>query len=121
MSKKGQVGEEYVNELTFNSYLDYWCYPNPKDELGDKKEICDLLIIFQDTVIIISVKNYENKGNYERYKKNVIEKSSKQLYGAERKLFNSTREIKIKHPKRGDQIFDKTSINNIFRITINVG
>ena len=80
MSKKGQVGEEYVNELTFNSYLDYWCYPNPKDELGDKKEICDLLIIFQDTVIIISVKNYENKGNYERYKKNVIEKSSKQLY-----------------------------------------
>lgn len=121
MSKKGQVGEEYVNELAFNSYLDYWCYPNPKDELGDKKEICDLLIIFQDTVIIISVKNYENKGNYERYKKNVIENSSKQLYGAERKLFNSTREIKIKHPKRGNQIFDKTSINNIFRMTINVG
>lgn len=121
MSDKGQEGEKYVNELAFNSYLDYWCYPNPKDLLGDKKEICDLLIIFRETVIIISIKNYENKGNYERYKKNVIEKSTKQLYGAERKLFNSNRNIEISHHKRGNQLFDRSLIKNIFRLTINVG
>lgn len=121
MDNKGTEGEEYVNELAFNSYLDYWCYPNPKDELGDKKEICDLLIIFKETLIIISVKNYENKGNYERYKKRVIEKSTSQLYGAERKLFNSDRDIKIKHHNRGFEIFDKKAIKKVFRITVNVG
>lgn len=121
MDNKGIEGEKYVNELAFNSYLDYWCYPNPKDELGDKKEICDLLIIFKETLIIISVKNYENKGNYERYKKRVIEKSTNQLYGAERKLFNNDREIRIKHHKRGVEIFDKNAIKNVFRITVNVG
>ena len=31
---KGDAGEEYVNELTYKSYLKYWCYPNPKDIKG---------------------------------------------------------------------------------------
>lgn len=121
MSNKGVQGEEYVNELAFNSYLDYWCFPNPKDELGDGKEICDLLIVFKETVIIISVKNYNNNGNYERYKRRVIEKSTSQLYGAERKLFQSEKNIEFNHHFRGKYIFEKNTIKKIFRITINVG
>ena len=56
---KGTYGEEAVNTLAYDTYLKYWCYPGPKDEQGSKKEICDLLILFKETLIILSVKNYE--------------------------------------------------------------
>ncbi|RDI14425.1 hypothetical protein [Flavobacterium sp. AG291] len=118
---KGDAGEDYVNNLAYKSYLKYWCYPNPKDITGDKKEICDLLIMFRDVLLIISVKNHTFEGNYERYKKRVIEKSSNQLNGAERKLFNSSRDIFIKHPEREQELFNPKTYTKIFKITINVG
>ena len=37
--EKGNIGENFVNKIAFNSFFEYWCYPNPKDEDGDKKEI----------------------------------------------------------------------------------
>jgi len=80
---KGKSAEKYVEHFANTAYLKQWCYPNPKDEKGSEKEICDLLILFKMTCIIISIKNYELKGNYERFQKKVIEKSTKQLYGAE--------------------------------------
>src|SRR5690606_13264362 len=94
--EKGNIVEEFVNEIAFNSFLEYWCYPSPKDEYGDKKEICDLLILFGENLIIISVKNYEFKEFYSRYFRRTIDKAVKQIYGAERKLFNSNRDIYIK-------------------------
>lgn len=118
---KGEQAEEFVNSLSTQAYLKYWCYPNPIDIDGDKKEICDLLILFFDTTIIISVKNYDLKGNYERFKKKVIEKSSKQLFGAERKLFQSNRPIKISHPEKGEEIFNPDNYKNIYRITVSAG
>ena len=118
---KGKAAEDYTNYLAFKSYLRYWCYPNPIDEEGDKKEICDLLILFKNVCLIISVKNYEFGGNYDRYTRKVVEKSTKQLYGAERKLFKLNRTIKIKHPKREIEEFDSTKYEKIFRITVNMG
>ena len=118
---KGVEGEQFVNELSSKAYLKYWCYPNPIDEEGDKKEICDLLIAFFETVIIISVKNYNNNGDYERYKKKVVEKSTNQLFGAERKLLKSNRNIKITHPDQREFIFNPADYKHIHRITVNVG
>lgn len=118
---KGEFGENLVYELASRSYLKYWCYPNPHDIIGDNKEICDLLILFFDTVIIISVKNYDLKGNYSRYTKKVIEKSTKQLFGAERKLFDSTRKVFISHPYKKPEIFNPKNYKNIFRITVSIG
>ncbi|MEL1243995.1 hypothetical protein AAEO56_06955 [Flavobacterium sp. DGU11] len=118
---KGDVGENYVNQLAYISYLKYWCYPNPMDITGDKKEICDLLIAFRDVLIIISVKNYNFNGNYERYKRKVIEKSTKQLNGAERKLFGSGRDIYIQHPDREPELFDPKQYSKVYTITINAG
>jgi len=101
---KGEIGEDIVNKLAYASYLKYWCYPNPIDLNGNRKEICDLLILFFDTAIIISVKNYNLSGNYNRFKKKVITKSSKQLFGAERKLFKSRNDILIAHPEKGEEL-----------------
>ncbi|PKP32636.1 MAG: hypothetical protein CVT99_04695 [Bacteroidetes bacterium HGW-Bacteroidetes-16] len=120
MADKGTIGEDFVNELAFNSFFKFWCYPNPKFENGHKKEICDLLILFNSIAIIISVKNYEFKGKHFRYFSNTIEKSVKQLHGAYRLLFGN-QEIKIKHPDKELEIFPKSQIERIFLLTINLG
>lgn len=120
MEDKGKQGEEFVNELAYNSFLRFWCYPGPKYENGDKKEICDLLILFNSIVIIISVKNYEFKGNHFRYFNNTIEKAVKQIHGAGRVLFGSP-EVQIKHPDKEIEVFPREQIKKVFRIVINLG
>lgn len=117
---KGTEGEDFVNELAFSSFFKYWCYPSPKYENGDKKEICDLLVIFNDVLIIFSVKNYEFKRNHLRYFNNTISKATKQIAGAFKTLF-SDKEIKIKHPDKIEEIFLKDKIQKIFRIVVNLG
>lgn len=119
--EKGNIGEEFVNSIAYNSFMRFWCYPSPKDEEGDKKEICDLLIIFGKSIIILSVKNYEFKNNYSRYFKKTIDKAVRQIYGAERKLFKSNRDIFIKHPDKAVERFPKENIKAIHRVIINLG
>jgi len=119
-TEKGQFGENAVTEIAFNTYLKYWCFPNPKDETGSKKEICDLLILFKSTAIIISIKNYSFKGDYERYFRSTLDKSVSQIEGAERKLFKTQNKIHIKHPDLELQIFEPSKYENIHRITINL-
>lgn len=118
---KGDIGEEIVNELAFGSFIKYWCFPNPKDENGDKKEICDLLILFEHMCVIISVKNYTFKGDHERYFRNTIDKAIKQIYGAERILFNSSYQISFIHPERGKYNFKPDEYSKVFRLIINIG
>lgn len=120
-TEKGNIGEDFVNGIAFNSFMAYWCYPSPKDENGDKKEICDLLILFDSNLIMISVKNYEFKDFYSRYFRRTIEKAIKQIYGAERKLLKNDRDIFIKHPDREIERFPKEKIRNVYRIIINLG
>lgn len=117
---KGKEGEDFVQFLAEKSYLKYWCFPNPMDLEGDGKEICDFLILFYDTAIIISVKNYNVNGNYDRFVNKVIGKSTKQLFGAQRK-FKQRSKIKLKHEIQGEVEFDTTKFENIFKITISVG
>lgn len=116
----GILGEEAVNTISFNTYLKYWCFPNPKDELGDKKEICDLLIIFQKNLIIISVKNYSFNGNYQRYFNSTLKKAVAQINGAERKLFNKSSKIQFNHPETGSFVFNPDDYDSVHRIIINI-
>jgi hypothetical protein len=117
---KGKEGEEFVKELAEKAYLKYWCYPNPVDIKGDGKEICDFLIIFYETAIIISVKNYHLGGNFERFKKKVIEKSTKQLFGAQRKI-KRLETLTLKNEIQGEVVHNIRSIKRFFNITVSVG
>lgn len=117
---KGDVGEQLVYDIIEKAIPDIFCYPSPKDLYGDKKEICDLIIIIDEILILISVKNYEFKGIYSRYFNNTIAKAINQLYGAERKLFGN-KEIFLEHPKLGVKKFRKAKIKKIFSIIVNLG
>ncbi len=118
---KGTEGEQFVHRLADRSYLSHWCFPNPSDEEGDKKEIVDLLIWLDDTLILISIKNYEFKGNHERYHRKTIEKAVRQIQGAERKLFHSNRDVVVKHPTRGMVKILTAGIMQVIRLVANLG
>jgi hypothetical protein len=67
------------------------------------------------------VKNHHYDGSQDKYQKKVIQKSTKKLNGAFRKLFNNTKDIFINHADRNQEKFVPANYQNVFRITINIG
>jgi hypothetical protein len=81
--------ERVVNILSLSSFLRLWTHPNPVGKHG--KELCDCLVVCGPHIIIISVKEieYRNTGDivgWERWRKAAIDKSVRQIWGAERWL-----------------------------------
>lgn len=94
--------EKYLNELSEKTFLSLWSYPNlytdqnKKNETSVGKELCDLLVIFENHIIIFSDKNCnfndipsgklsdkELNIKWKRWYKKSIEKSAGQIYKAE--------------------------------------
>jgi hypothetical protein len=81
--------EELVSMLAEKCVLSLWSYPNPRGKSPDK-ELCDHLVVCDPDVIIFSVKdkNLGNSGDidvdWNRWRREAIENSSGQAYGAER-------------------------------------
>lgn len=87
--------EQYLARLCQRSFLSLWSYPNPYTDKGKQggechgRELCDLLVVFGDSVIIFSDKHvkYKDTGNasidWGRWHRGAVEASIRQLYGAE--------------------------------------
>ena len=96
--------EQYLKKLCDRSFLSLWSYPGiyrdqgKNESKGDGKEICDLLVVFGNHIIIFSDKSCEfpNSGNinldWKRWYRKAIQKSAEQLWGAERWI--------LSHPDR---------------------
>ena len=80
---KGQTAEEVLHLLAQKTFLTDWCYPNPI--LPNGKELCDLLILFNDIAIIWQIKDVKLKDGH--VKESDLEKNIKQISGAYRQLF----------------------------------
>ena len=88
--------ERYLASLAEKSFLNLWSYPSPyRDQKtggngrGDGKELCDLLVVCGDHVIIFSEKNIDwPSGNlnvaWARWTKRAVMAAAKQAKGAER-------------------------------------
>lgn len=79
--------EKNLLDLCDFAFLKLWSFPNPYKKLG--KELCDVLVIFDNNIIIFSVKNIkynENKGldGWQRWKRKAIDESIDQINGAEK-------------------------------------
>ncbi len=87
--------EEFVLGVCRRTFLSLWCDSNPRGkDLGD--ELCDILIVCDPHVVIVSVKEVKMSGKkdpaieHERWKRKAIEESAKQIYGAERYIARLT-------------------------------
>lgn len=88
--------ERYLTRLAKKAFLSLWSYPNLfTDEgrasgKGDGKELCDLLVVFGDDVLLFSDKQcdfifHQNiEVSWSRWYRRAIEKSARQLIGAEK-------------------------------------
>src|SRR5712692_6710692 len=88
--------ERYLGKLCQRSFLSLWSYPGvfrdqgPPGGKGNGKEVCDLLVVFENHVIIFSDKHchFADSGdltvNWARWYRKTIHKSAEQVWGAER-------------------------------------
>ncbi len=112
--------EELTYKLCKKSFLSLWSFPNPKGKKN--KELCDILVVCEPDIIIISVKEIEYKDTGDeigvnRWRKNAIEKSCKQIYGAERWINSNTSiltkdgENNISFPTKSDRQVHRVSVS----------
>lgn len=88
--------ERYLAKLCKRSFLSMWSYPGLfRDQgqhanKGDGKEVCDLLVVFENHILIFSDKECELVGgehirtNWQRWFKKAVMNSGRQVWGAER-------------------------------------
>jgi hypothetical protein len=90
--------EQFVLSVCQRSFLSLWCHNNPKAK--DGKELCDILVICDPHVIVISVKAVLLKGvedlavGHGRWERRAVDASVKQIYGAERWLASASHVIR---------------------------
>jgi hypothetical protein len=106
--------ERLLAQLCERSFLKLWSYPSPVKD--DRKELCDLLAVFEDHVFIffdrenrqLDNTSADPKVNWERWKRKVIQAQMKTADGAERYI------------KSGREIFLDTNLTTKFPIKINL-
>lgn len=88
--------EKYLKQLCDRTFLSLWSYPGVYRNQGhqgkasDGKEVCDLLVVFDNHIIVFSDKDcqFPDSGNLEldwsRWFRRGIQKSAEQVWGAER-------------------------------------
>ncbi len=87
--------ERYLKKLCDRTFLSLWSYAGIfRDQginaIGEGKEVCDLLVVFENHIIIFSDKDcaFPNTGNLEldwsRWFRRAVLKSAEQVWGAER-------------------------------------
>lgn len=114
---KGKNAEKFLYELANNTFLNQWSFLNPK--LPNGKELCDLLIVFDDIVIIWQNKDIKinEDGEYSKKHKN---KNFRQINGARRELFELKTKIILKNEYR-TIYFDVSLTKKIFLISTFTG
>lgn len=110
--------ENELGALVDRTFLSLWSYPGPyrgqfADGKGDGKELCDLLVVFENHVVIFSDKSVEYNDSkdsdvaWPRWFKRAVEKSAGQIFGAERWI--------KEHP---DKIFLDSSCTQAFPVSL---
>jgi hypothetical protein len=81
--------ERYLGVLARKAFLSFWSFQNPFTDESSGRELCDLLVVFGNDVIVFSDKHctFSNahavEVSWPRWFKSAIEKSARQLAGAQ--------------------------------------
>lgn len=116
--KKGKNAENILHYLAKKTFLIDWCYLNPK--LPNKKELCDLLVIYDEIAIIWQIKDLklDKQGKYDQSE---VEKNLRQLSGARRQLFDLKTQLELENPFRRKEVFNPNTIKEIYLISVLFG
>ncbi len=117
-NRKGKKAESFVHELALKTFLTDWCFLNPS--LPNKKELCDLLVVFDNVAIIWQIKNVKPTERGQN-SKSEVRKNLRQLSGARRQLFNLKTPIKLRNPRRTAETFDPNAITEVYLISVLLG
>lgn len=117
-SVKGKNAEKLVHDLALKTFLTDWCYPNPM--LPSGRELCDLLIVFDQVAIIWQIKDLK-LDKHGKYKEAEVEKNLRQLSGARRQLFELKSTVELQNPRRRKEVFDATIIKEVYLISVLLG
>jgi len=115
---KGKDAEQFLHELAVKTFLTDWCFLNPI--LPNGKELCDLLVVFDQTAIIWQVKDLK-LGRDGKYKTSEVMKNIRQLSGARRQLFELRTPIQLRNPRRTVEKLDPADITEVFLISVLLG
>ncbi len=128
-SKGTTPTEKYLGKLGERAFLSLWRHLNLYKQPG--KELCDMLVVFRDYIIIFSVKeiSFNNKGDPEndliawgRWYKNAIDKSAKQIFGAESWILRHSDRIYTDHQCKNKFLIDGNIKNmKIHRVCVAMG
>src|ERR1700730_2695616 len=83
--------EAFVYELSKSAFMPLWTYPNPVGK-DPRKELCDVLVVCEPDIVIVSVKEVEIKTHgdpatqRDRWIRRAVDESVGQIAGAERRL-----------------------------------
>ena len=111
---KGKNAEKVLEKLAHHTFISDWCFLNPK--LPNGKELCDLLIVFDDKLIIWQIKDLKiNKDG--KFSKSEVDKNLRQLLGAKRQLFDLKTPINFENSRRKTEVFDSTKIRETYLIS----
>lgn len=84
--------ERYLEGLCEKNFLSFWSYPRPFRDQGGNKELCDLLVVMGDDVIVFSDKHCvlepkkSLKIDWRRWFRSAVQAGANQAWGAERWL-----------------------------------
>lgn len=114
---KGVSAEEFLHTLAKESFFLDWCFLNPT--LPNGKELCDLLVVFDNIAIIWQAKALKLHDG--RYKLAEVQKNLRQLVGARRKLFVLRAPVELENARRVKEAFDPTRIKEVFLVSALLG
>jgi hypothetical protein len=121
--------ERYLAKLADETFFGLWSYPNVYTNEGISKnligkELCDLLVVFGETLLIFSDKDIKFNENkpidvaWKRWFKKSVIKSCAQLYGAESWIRRKDSKLFLDKECDSDFPIDLSSISNIHLIAV---
>jgi len=122
MSQGYTTTEKLLTRLGKKAFLQLWAYPNTFREKG--KELCDLLVVFENDIIIFSDKNIQyptkldKQKNWKRWKNRAINKSIFQLNQAEKHILKNPDKIFIDSKCKETFLVDIPKNPKIYKIAI---
>jgi hypothetical protein len=121
MSEVVNNSEQFVYEICKKSFLSLWSYVNPQGRTP-QKELCDVLVVCDPHIIVISVKDIQLKDSdnsvvgWKRWQRKAIDDSIKQIKGAVRWLEQSEHVMRrdgslgLKLPSKDQRIYHNIAV-----------